>query len=386
MTALIPRYGERSLAEVMPAVLAALGAPLRSAALLGPNRLVVPQSRAVAVLLVDGLGAQLLRDFAADAPFLSSLSDLGPLTVGFPSSTSISLATLGTGVPSGTHGIVGISMRTDDGTMLDTLQWTQHGVGHHVDLRDAQVPEVVQSAPTVWEYAATQGIETFIVGPRAFKRSGLSRVALRGGTYLGTFAMGDVVAEVTSALTGPGRRLCYAYHADLDMLGHAYAPGSAQWRMQLRLIDQLATMIVESLPAGGQLLVTGDHGMVTVDDRIDADTDERLLAGVTELGGDPRSRHVYVRPGAVGDVLATWREVLGERAWVLTGEEAIAAGWFGTVAAGVRPRIGDVVAALSGTAAVIRSHAEPLLSRLVGQHGSLTAAEQLVPLLQAGPY
>jgi hypothetical protein len=49
----------------------------------------------------------------------------------------------------------------------------------------------------------------------------------------------------------------------------------------------------------------------------------------------------------------------------------------------VRPRIGDVVAAARGDAAIVRRTAEPVESSLVGQHGSLTQAEQRVPLLLA---
>jgi hypothetical protein len=69
---------------------------------------------------------------------------------------------------------------------------------------------------------------------------------------------------------------------------------------------------------------------------------------------------------------------------VVSREEAIAAGWFGTrVADDVRPRIGDVVAAARDTASMVRRTVEPLESSLIGHHGSLTTAEQLVPLLLA---
>ena len=100
------------------------------------------------------------------------------------------------------------------------------------------------------------------------------------------------------------------------------------------------------------------------------------------IGGEPRARHVYAHPGAEADVVAAWRETLGARAWVVTRDEAIAAGWFGAqVADIVRPRIGDVVAAARGSAAMVRRAVEPGESALVGHHGSLTPAEQLVPLL-----
>jgi hypothetical protein len=88
--------------------------------------------------------------------------------------------------------------------------------------------------------------------------------------------------------------------------------------------------------------------------------------------------------GAADDVLSGWRATLGDRAWVVSRDEAIGAGWFGPrVTDGVRTRIGDVVAAARGSAAMVRRTVEPIESALVGHHGSLTTAEQRVPLLLA---
>jgi hypothetical protein len=44
-------------------------------------------------------------------------------------------------------------------------------------------------------------------------------------------------------------------------------------------------------------------------------------------------------------------------------------------------RIGDVVAACAGPWALVATETEPRESALTGMHGSLTPAEQLVPLL-----
>jgi hypothetical protein len=75
---------------------------------------------------------------------------------------------------------------------------------------------------------------------------------------------------------------------------------------------------------------------------------------------------------------------LADRAWVVSREEAIAAGWFGDrIGDDVRPRIGDVVAAARDCAALVRRTVEPLESSLIGQHGSMSTAEQRVPLLVA---
>ena len=76
-------------------------------------------------------------------------------------------------------------------------------------------------------------------------------------------------------------------------------------------------------------------------------------------------------------------DALGDRAWVRTREAAIDAGWFGSVVEDrVRPRIGDVLVAARGTFSLVDSRSwSPHVLNLIGQHGSLTAAELEVPLL-----
>ncbi|WP_306745128.1 hypothetical protein [Saccharothrix yanglingensis] len=75
MDPVVPRYGAGSLSDVVPSPPAGLGVPgaVDVLGLAGPAR--------VCVLLVDGLGRELLRDHPADAPFLSSLSG-PPITAG----------------------------------------------------------------------------------------------------------------------------------------------------------------------------------------------------------------------------------------------------------------------------------------------------------------
>ncbi len=74
------RYGESSLADLLPSALAALGVAGE------PNVLAIEPAECVVVLLVDGLGWQLLRAHDDEAPFLSSLA-ARPLTASRSRST-----------------------------------------------------------------------------------------------------------------------------------------------------------------------------------------------------------------------------------------------------------------------------------------------------------
>jgi predicted AlkP superfamily pyrophosphatase or phosphodiesterase len=333
------------------------------------------------VLLIDGLGADLLDTYAEDAPVLAALRDRR-LQVGFPSTTVAGLAAIGTGCRSGEHGMVGLSFRLPGADVVNALGWRPHPWGR--DLRDKVPPEQVQPMPTTFERAASTGIAVSVISGAQFTGSGLTRAVLRGGRYVGVQALGDLAACVRSAVADGG--FCYGYHSELDLLGHVYGPGSTAWRMQLRHVDRLVESIVEGLPSAGLLAVVADHGMVAVDpdEVVDVDASEPMLDGVEAIGGEPRARHVYVAHGAADSVLAAWRETLAQRAWVVSRDEAISAGWFGDrIADDVRFRIGDVVAAARGSAGIMRRTVESLLSSLIGQHGSLTRAEQEVPLLLA---
>jgi predicted AlkP superfamily pyrophosphatase or phosphodiesterase len=343
----------------------------------------LPEARKVCLLLVDGLGWPLLRQYAKDAPFLAGLAG-HEITAGFPATTATSLTTIGTGVPAGQHGIVGYTFAASDDQLINALSWGLHAGGKNVDFREQYVPEDFQPVTTAFQRAADAGVHVRLATHRTFEGSGLTRAAFEGAVFEGVLALGDLASKAIAALSASERVFCYAYHSELDLLGHVFGPGTKAWRFQLRQVDQLAATIAEELPSDGMLVVTADHGMVHVDenDRIDFDTMPSLKNGVRMLGGEARARHVYVDPGALPDVSMAWRLVLGDHAWVLTRDEAIDAGWFGPkVADSVRGRIGDLVVAARGGSAITRSKVEPRMSQLTGQHGSLTPEDQLIPLL-----
>jgi len=66
---------------------------------------------------------------------------------------------------------------------------------------------------------------------------------------------------------------------------------------------------------------------------------------------------------------------------VLTREEALAKGWFGETTDAVRPRLGDVVVAATGSTAVVSRSRFSYETGLIGLHGSLTPDEMVIPIL-----
>jgi hypothetical protein len=378
----LPRYGESSLADLLPSLLTALDVPGFG------NPLGFEPARRACLLLADGLGWELLEANRRHAPFLAALADRGaPISAGFPATTATSLGSLGTGLPPSGHGLVGYTLALPGmERAFNCLRWASYGTGGARDLRDQVIPERFQPQPTAFERAAAAGVAVSMIGPSTHHRSGLTRAVFRGADFHEAVSAGDLAAQAVTRLTASRRTLVYAYHGDLDLTGHVHGPGSLAWRFQLAQADRLVANMVEQLPGDALLVVTGDHGMVGLrpSQLVEVDEEPELLEGVRMLAGEARARHVHTRRGAADDVLAAWQARLGDAMWVLTGEQAIADGWFGpNMPDEVRRRVGDVVAAAFGPVGVVQRAVDPAQPRMRGHHGSLTAAEQLVPCLVA---
>ena len=372
----VPRYGVRSIAELTPSLLSSLGLVRFE------NRLGLESTRRICLLLIDGLGWELVKANAPAAPFLNSVAG-EPLTVGFPATTAASLSSIATGRPPGEHGLAGYTLALPGyGRAFNVLTWSLYGVGPRSDMLDELVPEQFQPGPTLADQAAASGLRIHHLGPAFHEGSGLTRAIGRGERFHPANSL-EAVSETALQLLRAPQSFVYGYHPALDAAGHVHGVASQAWRSELNKIDNALRVLAEQLPAETTLAVTGDHGMIDLrpEQRLDLADHPELAAGVSLLAGEARARYVRAAQGATADVVSTWRSNLGDRMWVWTAEEAIATGIFGpSVSDLVRQRIGDVVAAAFGPVGIVERAVDPAQARFNGHHGSLTPGEQQVPL------
>ena len=371
-----PRYGRRSVAEVMSSAAASLGVPGYG------DVLGLPAARRVVVVLVDGLGRAQLRARAGHAPTLANAPNLATLDAAFPTTTAASLASLGTGTAPGAHGLVG----------YDVLDPERDRVVNLLGGWDAAVdPRAWQPLPTVLERAA-EHVDVVTVSRGRFAGSGLTDAALRGGRFVAAETPAARVSSALDQLAAGRDTLMYFYWDELDRTGHARGWESWEWTAQLEELDASLRRFVSRVPAGTTVLVTGDHGMVDVprEGRFDVSEPPGLLDGVRHTAGEPRVVQLHLEQDAtahdVRGLVSAWQDRFGPRVWMFSREAALAAGYFGPparVRETVRARIGDLlVAAKEPIALFDLGRLRPSVLSMVGQHGSLTRAEREVPLLR----
>jgi len=377
---LMPAYDRSGLAGVLPAVVRSLGVGEldgdRSGAGGQADLLELLPARRAVVVLIDGLGYELLRQRSGHAPFLRGLLPAAyRLSAGFPSTTATSMGTFGTGLPPGEHGLVGYEVLVPgEDRLLNELSWD-----------NGPDPRAWQPSQTVFERAVAAGVAVTRIGPGFFDGSGLTNAALRGGSFTAARSLDARVDSALAAVRASRRALVYLYWGELDKVGHVHGCQSWEWGDELELIDRSLTRLVAGVPSDTSVCITADHGMIDAPHalRIDLAHDAELAADVRHVGGEARALQLYCEPGAAADVLATWRERVDKRAWVLSRDEAVAHGLFGAVSDRVLPRIGDIIVAMRDNFAIVDSRTDrPQLLALLGLHGSLTPGEMAVPFLQ----
>ena len=328
------------------------------------NAFRLDHSRSTCLMLIDGLGWNLLQAHARHAPFLASLMQPDShFKVGFPATTATSLASVTSGLGSGAHGIVGCGFALDEQTELSPLSWTTSPLQVEAQPSIAPLPESFIVPADAWSQAAAQGIAISTVMLGRYASSDFTRAIYKAGRILPAPAYDAYPELVNAALAVPEPAFCFAYFGDLDFAGHLFGPGSEGWLKQLQIAD---------------------HGMLALDSEQvrDFDQDPVLQEGVRAMAGDIRARYLYTHEHQQDRVHERWQNRLGDQYRVWSKAQAIAKGLFGDVLLSqAEARIGDLIVVPSGAGGIIRSEVEKHASQWRGHHGALTDEDQLVPLL-----
>jgi Type I phosphodiesterase / nucleotide pyrophosphatase len=340
------------------------------------NILEIPKNPAQreCILLVDGMGVNALQLSVNNHPIFSQLASFSSLRATFPSTTSTSLTSLGTGNDAGRHGMVGYTMRVPhSGTpqrLLNALKWDER-----VD------PYIWQSDETLFERGKREGISVSHIAAKRYEDTGFTRAALRGALYRGANVVDELVNEAKSALQKE-RSFAYVYINDVDDASHRDGIGSPRFHVAMAKAAELITKLIENLPSGTRLWITADHGMINRDDFCVLGKGNDLLRNVDLLGGEPRVRYLYVKEGALEETKSQWEEFFGEKVQVLTREESVHKGFFGTsVLEKNLERIGDLIVIANGELILVEPDREEFQLAMVGHHGGITEPEIAIPLL-----
>lgn len=364
---IVPDYGGANVRGIVPAI---LGPVSWRQSLPDWMPEMLSHADQIVLLVLDGLGWDQLQSHAHIAPSIAGL-DGRPITSVAPTTTATALTSIATGLTPGEHGVIGYRVVLG-GEVVNMLRWTHDGA----DRRRSQPPRDVQ------RYPAFLGETIPVVSPAELCFSAFSEAHLRGARPVGVRATSSLPLEIRRELAD-GQRFVYAYYGGVDRIAHERGFGEF-YDAELRDADRLVADVLAVLPPGAALLITADHGQVSVGDNIVMPTPD-LLSCVSMQSGEGRFRWFHARRGARDDLLAIAQQDFADTGWVRTKEQLIDEHWFGpTVSPPIAARLGDV-AVVAREPVSYHDPADSGPFELVCRHGSMTAAEVYVPLLAGMP-
>lgn len=319
-----------------------------------------------ALVLFDGLGDLQLKHPEAQA---LAAHHRGVLDCPFPSTTTVSMATVVTGSSTATHGVIGhLLWMPELGQVVNTLKW--------VDLsgRAVAYPTLdLLPTPNLWERLSGAGIECVTIQPSGFGSTPLTAALYRGCRFIGVETEEECVAETVRAVSRPGT-LAFTYVPPIDYAAHVWGQHSTEYAEAIKSAVRVWTGISAALPPNAVAVGTADHGVVGINEEGKVLIRDDIYRPL-DFWGDPRG------------VMVRGSQRLIDRLAVETGAELVDPGgfvpWFGpgTPHRQLRDRLPDgLLLAPSGKVLLPPGFDK----RLVGYHGGLTAEEVRIPLLVAG--
>ena len=333
----------------------------------------------VVVVLIDGLGVEQIRQRAGHAPWLASLLNDGTITHSvFPATTSSNIASFGTGLWPGEHGLIGhlVWDRRHDERMNLLVGWNER-----------TDPLVWQPHPTVAEMAAELGVTTHVVTAGEYRDTPYTRATMRGALFSAAESWTERFERGLQILSDKNPSITYLYIPELDKYGHKHGWTSSGYATMLEDLDVYLRSFVAAAPKGTGIVITADHGMVettkdkqlVLDDLLEKD-------GHTEFyGGDTRAGFVYLDDPSSTDVVIRNLEPLSYGFHTLPIQKAIQLGLFGPIGSGASDRLPELLLLAKGNYTLYHSkYFKPRSFEMIAHHGSLSPAETRVPLIRFG--
>jgi hypothetical protein len=322
----------------------------------------LPQGDSYVLVLFDGLG-----DHQLDHRATASLrrDRIGAIDAPFPTTTTVSMATIATGHSPTEHGLLAYQLWLPEvGEVVNTIQWTTTwGSPVEYDV-DGFLP-----APNLWERLTGAGFEPITLQPWGFDQSAMSRMLYRGARFEPWDDEDDAAGAAVALAAVPGR-LIFLYVPHVDFAAHVGGQHDDAYDEAMSIVDRMWDRVASRLPPGAVLVGTADHGHVDIAVERQVRIDRADHEG-NVLYGDPRAMFVLGDGAALAERYpATWVPLAELEHWWGPGDRHPA----------FSGRAPDGVLIADEGHALLHRHAD---DRLVGQHGALTEAELRIPLLAA---
>lgn len=341
------------------------------------------------LVMADGLGMSAVRAMDPDS-FIPCHVAAELLTV-FPSSTPVVLASLATGRWPAQHGLPSWHVYLEEIDAVSTIiKYVRRSDDKDLselgmDPGDAYTVPSMMESPR-WDPASYL--------PKSLVGSAFSTYTSGRSPHHGYEKLGDAVGAISDRVKrASSNTISHLYIPDVDYASHSAGTPSPMAQGAAAGVDRALAWLANALPSGAKIVMTADHGLVDYakSDVYSIDPSDPLMAYVDhEPWGTGRTMSFACKRGAEADFEVLFRERFREGFYLLTVDELKELSLYGPgpLSPVMERRVGTHMAVSKG--AWLLDYDYPKVQyeaqdehEAVSQHGGLTPAEMLVPMVVA---
>ncbi len=363
-----PNYSN-SIVSVTNSILRHYGAATHHASLPLLDELLSKKHKNVVLMVLDGLGVNVLERNLPKAAFLRK-HVAAEISSVYPSTTTAALSSILSGKTPAEHGWIGWSCYFSE-------------VDKCVDLfssNDSYAKTSASDQHLAFTHLAYEDIFSQITKANdSVKIHGVSPYHEHKAN-----SMEEICKQVETLCNNSGNNFIYAYHSQPDHILHDTGVSSGAIKAMLADYSQQIESLMNSA-ADTLLILTADHGMTKVKCKRVDDYPHITSQLKRHICVERRCCSFYVKDEYLYDFPVTFSETFGDKFELYTHDEFLQSGLLGdgNFHQKVHEFIGDYIAVAVSDIALWYRDINGKMSNFKGSHAGLTKEEMTVPLIIA---
>lgn len=385
MSPLLPDYEGGSIANLMRTLADACGAPPPWQPPLHPRYGIdaseLARARSIVLLVVDGLGAEMLASRGTGSLRRHAGRTLSSV---FPSTTASAIPLFMTGLMPAQHALTGWHMWLEELQAVTAILPLTPRAARPFSLPREKLPAMLFDHAPLYPGMRRKA---WVISPQEIAFSPFNLWHTRGAETIAYAGTDGLLTALCGVIGQPGEKFVHAYWPLLDACAHRFGRDSAEVTGVLeQFCAMFDTLLARVAGSDTTLLVTADHGFIdSPENRVIQLADHPELAAMLArpLCGEPRVAWCYVRKEAAGSFSRCAEDTLGERAEVISRARLLDEAWFGPgpTHPKLAARIGDFALVMRDNWSIKDSLPGERHHFTLGVHGGLSADEMRVPLV-----
>lgn len=397
-----PYYGEYSIAEIEPTIRKAFG--IRTGRRTFPDEIANQvNTKKVLLMVVDGMGYDFTLRHGKGTTFFDTFEKEGniyPITSVFPSTTPAALTTIHSGFTPQEHGLPEwFTYFREFGKIIMPMQFRSNwDEEHNILMEQGGTHSMLYEQPTMYETLQQQHIPSYVFVYYEYVPSAYNDAILKGSTIVVYREAIELFEKLRALIAAePAQAFYHIYWGQVDSAGHKFGPDSPEYRERLQtwfeivqseLIEKTDSKVAEHV----SLIMTADHGQIKIyPEKVTYLNDhpfviERLQKNdrdeIIYPSGSPNDLFLFVEDKFLEETIGYLRNILKDKAEVITTHEAFRLGLYGLNMPSQRfiDRVGNVLVVPYPGFHVWYSYDDSKTQTQKGIHGGLSEQEMIVPL------